>query len=112
MEKKRSKSYARTKGHSFEREIAIELREIFPHARRQLEYHARDAKGIDIANTGDFKIQCKKLKRYASVNTILEVQCDKSLGDIPVLITAGDNQPKVAVLYFDDFLRMVKAVVR
>lgn len=100
--------WARTKGHSFERLIAASLRLVFPGARRQLEYHSRDAKGIDIQECGPYRIQCKKLKSYASVNTIKEVQCDRELGDIPVLVTAGDNLEPVAVLFYSDFLRLVK----
>ena len=92
---------ARRKGHQFERDVAIKLREIFPAAKRQLEYQIDDCVGVDIANTGRYKIQCKKLKKYAPITAIDEIKCDEHLGDIPVLITAGDKQRAVAVLPFD-----------
>lgn len=111
---KRTKSQnarrSRQKGHAFEREVAIALRHIFPNARRHLEYQDAEANGVDLVETGPYKIQCKKFKDYAPVNTIREVECDREiLGDVPVLVTAGDNKSAMAVLYFDDFLRLVAA---
>lgn len=99
---------SRRKGHSFEREIAVRLRVVFPHARRQLEYHEDDAKGVDLQNTGDYKIQCKKYAKYAPITAIEEVQCDRMLGEIPVLITAGDALEPMVVLPLDDFLRLIE----
>jgi len=102
---------ARTKGFSFEREIAIAFRKIgFPDARRQLEYQENQCKGIDLADTGRYKVQCKKLKAYASVNTIREIQItefDRDAGDVPVLITAGDRQEPMACLPLKNFLELV-----
>lgn len=101
-------SHSRRKGHAHERAIAIAFREIFPGARRQLEYHVDDCKGVDIQGTGRYKIQCKKFAKYAPITCIQEVECDRDLGDVPVLVTAGDRQEAMAVLPFDDFLRMVR----
>ncbi len=99
---------SRTKGHSFERKIASECREIgFPEARRQLEYHEDDAKGVDIQGTGCFKIQCKKLKAYVSINTIKEVQCDREK-EIPILVTAGDGLEPMAVISWSDLKLLIK----
>lgn len=101
--------WSRRKGHDFEREVAQALRVVFPGARRQLEYHARDARGIDIQETGEFRFQCKRLEKYASVNTIEEIQCDRVFGDVPVLVTAGNGKEWMAVLPFDDLLRLIQA---
>lgn len=100
---------ARSKGHSFEREVAKLLRPLFPEARRHLEYQDAEANGVDLVNTGPFRFQCKKLKKYAPITTIGEIQCDPLSGEIPVLVTAGDGQPPMAVLPFDDFLRLARA---
>jgi len=99
---------SRRKGHSFERSIAILFRSLFPKARRQLEYQIDDCNGVDIAGTDPFKIQCKKLKKYAPITAIEEVKCHRELGDIPVLITAGDHQEPIAALYFSDFFRLLE----
>lgn len=99
---------ARTKGHSFERFVAIKLREIYPNARRQLEYQIDDCNGVDISGTGQFKFQCKKLKKYASINAIKEIQCETILGEVPILVTAGDHETVMAVLPFEELLRLLK----
>lgn len=99
---------SRTKGHQFERDIAIELRPIFPDSRRHLEYHSRDANGVDLVETGRLKIQCKKLKKYAPLTAIKQIKCARDLGDVPVLITAGDNQEPLAALPLSDFIELLR----
>lgn len=99
---------SRRKGHQFERDLAIQLRPIFPKARRHLEYQDAEANGTDLVETGRFKFQCKKLKTYASVNTIDEVKCDRRLGDIPVLVTAADFKPAMAVLHLEDLIELLR----
>lgn len=106
--KKATGRMSRRKGHSFEREIASRLRVVFPDARRQLEYHADDARGVDIQGTGAFKIQCKRGRSYASINKINEVQCERALGDVPILVTQGDFTEPMVALYFEDFLLLLK----
>ena len=96
---------SRAKGAAFEREVAIIFRNVFPDARRRLENHKDDANGVDLMNTGRFKIQCKKLKDWAPVGRIKEITLEE--GDIPVLITAGDNKPAMAVLPLEDFMDLV-----
>lgn len=99
--------HARRKGHQFERDIAIRLRLKFPNARRQLEYQIDDCKGVDIQNTGRYKIQCKKMRKYAPITAIFEVKCERGLGDIPVLVTAGDGLEPMAILPLEEFLRLL-----
>ena len=99
---------SRRKGHQFERDLAIKLRHIFPRARRHLEYQDGECFGVDLANTDRFLFQCKKLKSYASVNTIDEIQCDRRLGDIPILVTAADNRLAMAVLHLDDLVELIE----
>ncbi len=98
---------SRTKGHSFERLIAQSLRYLFPEARRQLEYHQRDARGVDIQETGNYRIQCKRGRRYHGLQGIEEIQCDKVMGEIPILITKGDSKKIMVGMYFDDWLEMI-----
>lgn len=110
--KKRTKKgqgrYVRRRGHDFERWVAQKLRSVFPDSKRHLEYQVGEANGIDIDNTGEFKIQCKRGKNYSPITAIEEVQLDPLDGGIPVLVTKGDNKPAMVCLPFDDFLRMIK----
>ncbi len=106
--KRRRSRGARTKGLSFEREIAIALRPVFPNARRLLENHSDDANGVDILHTGDYKFQCKRLRKYCNPNRIEEVQCDEVIGEVPVLITQGDRKRILAIIPFEELLRLLK----
>jgi len=99
---------SRTKGHSFEREVSIALRLVFSEARRHLEYQDQEANGIDIVNTGPYKIQCKRGRKYSSLSAIKEVMADEMLGDIPVLVTKGDNERILVALPLEAFIDLLK----
>lgn len=100
---------SRNKGHSFERDLAILLRPIYPNARRHLEYQDQEANGVDLVETRCFRFQAKKCMSYVSINTIHEIAADRLLGEVPVLVTAADHAPAMAVLYFDDLLPLIEA---
>lgn len=107
--KAKSKSYGRTKGLSFERWVAGQMRECgYPKAQRQLEFQVDQAKGTDIRDCGEWKIQCKKYANYVSPSVINEVKCRGYMGDVAVLVTAGTNRPPLVVLKFHDFKEIVK----
>lgn len=107
--KKRSKSYSRTKGHTFERTIANNFIALgYPKARRQLEYHIDDAKGCDIQGVYPYLPQCKNTKKFVPLNTIHEVQCERWLGEVPILIAKATTGPVLATMYWDDLQRMIK----
>jgi hypothetical protein len=97
----------RQKGHQFERDVAIALRKIFPDARRHLEYQDGQAFGVDIAETGIYKFQCKRNKKYASLSAIEEIQICPIEGGVPVLVTKGDNKEPLACLPFSHFLKLL-----
>lgn len=100
---------SRRKGHQFEREVAIALRVVYPNARRHLEYQDAEANGVDLVETGPYRIQCKRFKSYAPISAIREVTADPLFGEIPVLVTAGDNEPPIAALPLEDFIRLLRA---
>lgn len=103
----------RRKGHAFERWVAIKLRKIFPEARRQLEFQAAVAiEGVDLVHTGRYKIQCKRGRKYASISAIFQVQICPIEGGCPVLITQGDRQEPMAVLPFQELIRLIRLAER
>lgn len=96
----------RAKGHTFERFVASCMRAVgYTKAHRQLEFQINNAHGIDIAETGRYKIQCKKTKTYVPMNTIEEVKGKD--GDVAVLIAAGDTEPPLVTMYLADWLELV-----
>lgn len=98
---------SRTKGHAFERWVAQQLRSVFPDAKRQLEYQADEANGVDLANTGDYLVQCKRFKRYAPITCIDEIR--PQAGKTPVLVTKPDRGEPMAVLPLSAFIRLLEA---
>jgi hypothetical protein len=99
---------SRRKGHNFEREIAIFFRNIFPEARRHLEYQDAEANGVDLVHTGPFKIQCKRGRKYSSLQAIKEITANELIGDIPLLITQGDHERILVALPLEDFIRLAE----
>lgn len=102
-------NHSRRKGHQFERDIAKRLKHIFPDVRRQLEYHTSDCNGVDLQGTERFKFQCKRLKKYASINAIKEIICNRK-EEVPVLVTAGDAKEAMVVMPFSYFVLLLKTV--
>lgn len=110
---------SRTKGHSWERKLAKDFQRLtvwlgyvrihqWEEARRQLEYHEDDARGIDLQGTEPFAVQAKAHTNYVSVNTIKEIQCDEN--QIPLLITKGDHKEPMAVLSWKNLKKIIAAV--
>lgn len=99
---------SRTKGHSFERQIAKRLREegIFPNAQRQLEYQINNALGVDLENTGNLRIQCKRSKSSIPMNKINEVK----MKGIACLISKRDREDILVTLKFEDFIKILKDI--
>lgn len=98
----------RKKGHNFEREIAKDFKELgFDEARRHLEYQDGEANGVDISNTGVFRVQCKSKQAYVSVNTINEIQVSDG---IHLLLTKANRKPTMAILKWDDLKKILADV--
>lgn len=96
---------SRTKGHSFEREVANVLKPLWPDAKRHLEVQASEAQGYDLDNTEPFRIQCKRGARYAPISKLTEPIIPDGSSLMPMLITKGDRTRTVVSMYLDDFLQ-------
>lgn len=95
---------SRTKGHNFEREIVKAIKDLFPEAKRNLEY--QEGQGVDIANTGEFSIQCKVGKSFRIEPALQEAyRADK----IPLAITKKDRSDIIVSMYFEDFRKLLEA---
>lgn len=98
---------SRTKGFEFERHIARKLRDIFPEAARQLEYQENNCKGIDLANTGNLRIQCKRMKSAVPMSKLYEI---KDSTGIHCLVSKVDRGDELITLKFDDFLKIIRDI--
>ena len=98
---------SRRKGAGYERAIAQVFQKLgFTKARRLLEY--QEGMGYDLENTGPFRVQCKRYRKYCSISKIEEVP--KSSASIPLLVTKGDHKEDVVCLYLSDFVRILEDV--
>lgn len=89
----------RLKGHSWEREVAIKLREIDPDAKRLLEY--QEGFGIDIETKLPLSIQCKCTAKPNFIKAFQEAKNSKKADSIPVAAIKVDHKGKFILLDFD-----------
>jgi len=97
---------ARAKGHSFERKVVNDLREVDVTAKRNLEY--QEGKGFDIDTRLPYLIQCKNQKRVNWIKAMSEIPEEE--GFIPVVAGKVTRKGEFAFLKWSDFLNMVKRI--
>ena len=97
---------SRRKGHQFERDVANALKPIYAKAERHLESQASQAFGVDIRNTGPYRIQCKAFKSTVPMSCIKEIKP----GGVHILASKVDNERPLVTMYFDDWLQMMEAI--
>jgi len=98
---------SRDKGANAEREVVNILRKTFPHAIRNLGESGGQRLGIDIT-AGALRVQVKRWADFAPISRLMEVPIGEG---IPALITRGDRQRWVVVMYLDDALDIWDDVV-
>jgi hypothetical protein len=100
----------RDKGKRGEYKTNDAFRHIFPNIERNLD-DVRERRGIDHNNTGRLLIQTKHWKKDPPMSTIdTIVKADDR--EIPVVVswpTTRGEEPK-ALLYLDDFLRLLEDI--
>ena len=99
-------AYQRKKGHNYEREVARQLREIFPQARRGLQY--QDGEGCpDVTNAGPFHVECKRGKLPNPRAALKQATDDAGKGMIPLCVIKDDRCEPFAVMRWADLLDLV-----
>lgn len=100
---------SRTKGHSFEREIASKLRaELWPDCQTS-RFMGRlwdDHCGVDLTGTLGYNIQCKALEHAPAYLNIL-ASMPKGV-NVNIILHKQNNKGIVAVVNFEDFLKLIK----
>jgi hypothetical protein len=101
---------ARTKGHNWERKVALELRVIdrFRAAKRGLQY----ADGVaepDVA-AGRLAIECKIGKATNIKGAVRQAELSCSQGQIPVAVTKDDRREPLITFRFYDFIELMVGI--
>lgn len=98
---------SRTKGHTFERKMAEELREFFPDVcTSRAESKRLDDKGVDLAFTNKFNFQCKAVEKLSpSYHDILMSMPDDD--DINIILHKRNRKGIVVSMNFEDFKKIL-----
>jgi hypothetical protein len=99
---------SRNKGASFEREIARELRAVWPEAVRGLG-QARAADEVPDVDVPGWWIECKRMRECRPQAALR--QAEKAAigsGRIPVAITRDDRDRTVVTLNLEDWIALVE----
>lgn len=104
---------ARTAGHSYERKLAQELREIgFDSCvTSRAESKTRDDQGVDLCHTGPLNIQAKRWKSAPSYHTTLDAMPDEP-GQINCIFHKRPNKGEVVVMAKTDFLELAETLLK
>lgn len=107
-ENQRLGKMARRKGQEFERQCAKDFRKLgFPDARRHFESRKEAAEmGIDLENTGNWRVQCKKARKYVPVNTINQINAE----GIHLLLASADHEETMAVMRWSDLQKILNDI--
>ena len=99
-------AYQRRKGHNYEREVAAQLREIFPGARRGLQY--QDGAGVsDVVNCGPFHLECKRGAKPNPRAALAQAINDAAEGMVPLCVIKDDRCEPFAVMRWADLLDFI-----
>lgn len=95
-------------GNAFETEAAFRLRAVFPNARtcRFMGKLWLDRCKVDISETDPFYFQCKATEKSPPYHNILSEMPQTK--NINVILHKRNNAGTVAVMDFEDFLRLIK----
>ena len=98
---------SRTKGHNFERQVAIDLRDIYPDARRGLQY--QDGTGCaDVVNT-PFHVECKVGKKPNIRAALKQAKNDcQDKNKVPIAVVKDDRKEPMVTLDWVQFLEIIK----
>ncbi|GIW70189.1 MAG: hypothetical protein KatS3mg101_0936 [Patescibacteria group bacterium] len=97
--------FQRNKGASNEREACRMWREIgYPEARRKLSQY-QERCGVDLENTGNFKVQVKSGKRIDVWKALQEAEKESKAGDMPLVMAKKDRFGWIVVLNWIDFVK-------
>ena len=104
---------ARNKGHAYERKIVNELKEylLFPNAvSSRSESKNLDDKGVDIAYTDPFYIQCKAVEKLGNIHKVLSNMPNESKYN--VVFHKRNKQGETVTMWKDDFYELLGMLIR
>ena len=106
-ERRKVSKGSRRKGHDFERQVASDLRQIYPDACRGYGQSRSGADVPDVDGT-PFWVECKRgTAKYVSERKAFNQARENSDGRPPIAICKVDREETLVVMDFDTFLTLV-----
>lgn len=102
---------SRTKGATFEREVAARFKAVFGDDVKRRLGQARDS-GHDIDGTWPFVVECKRRAKIGVTPWFAQatVASARVPGGIPIVVMRADNEKPLVVITLDDFLGRLQLV--
>jgi hypothetical protein len=99
---------SRTKGASFEREIATTMRQVFPGARRGLG-QARSAREVPDVDGTPYWIECKNHRRVNIQKAFAQATTDTDAARAPVVVSKDLRTEVLVTMALSTFLALLGA---
>jgi Holliday junction resolvase len=97
---------SKRKGCVGEREVAKILREHgYTDAKRGQQYHG-GGESPDVTGLPGFHIEVKRVEKLHLWNALDQAEADARDGEVPIVVHRVNHRPWVAILPFEDFLRL------
>lgn len=96
------------KGKTFEREVAVAFRKIYPNARRGLAQPRNGSETPDVEGT-PFWVESKVGQRI-SVQAALAQAAEAKDERPPLAVCKVNGQPATATLYLNDFIKLIEGI--
>lgn len=96
----------RQKGAQFERDIASELKSLFPGAKRGIGQARSSSEVADVDGIEHFWVECKRRSTPVEIKKAMEqaIKAKGSLDRMPLVVSKEDNEKALATLLWSDFL--------
>ncbi len=99
---------SKKKGNAYELDCLHKWQDIFPEAvTARFGDRSEDAKGHDLINTEQFKVQCKRGRKYRNPNVLEDIEVEE--GEVPILMTRADRKKTVVCMYESDFFDLLRS---
>lgn len=99
-------AYQRTKGATFERDVANDLTERLGRVVRRNIGQARD--GGDDITVPPFRIECKARARIAVYDFMEQCKAACAAGEKPVVVMKGDRREWLVLMRYEDAVKLMQ----
>lgn len=109
--KARSARRGRTKGKTFEREVANSMKPLFPTAKRGIGQARSSSEVADVTGVPMFWVECKRRQSPVEIKQAMKqaetAASEDGTGKFPVVVSREDFEKSLATMLYEDWLDLV-----